>query len=119
MTPTFAESDRGLLIIGTPGGSRIITMVLLGLLDWMDGADAQTIVSRPRYHHQYLPDVIVYEEKAFSAEEVRSLETMGHKLQKFNRLYGNMQVVTWDYVSGEIDAASDPRNQGGANVWVY
>ncbi len=119
MTPTFAESDRGLLILGTPGGSRIITMVLLGLLEWMDGADVQAIVSLPRYHHQYLPDLVVHEENAFSAEEVRRLEAMGHKLQKFDRLFGNMQAVTWDYDSGEVEAASDPRNEGGARVWVY
>ncbi|MGD8746000.1 MAG: gamma-glutamyltransferase [Gammaproteobacteria bacterium] len=119
MTPTFAESDRGLVIIGTPGGSRIISMVLLGLLDWVDGADAETIVSRPRYHHQYLPDEVFYEEGAFSAEEVRQLEAMGHTMRKSNRLYGNMQVVTWDYQSDKVDAASDPRWEGGAQVWVY
>jgi len=119
MTPTFAESDRGLLILGTPGGSRIITMVLLGLLDWMEGADAQSIVSQRRYHHQYEPDLMIYEDGAFSGEEVERLTAMGHKLQKFDRLYGNMQVVTWDYESGDVAAASDPRNEGGAKVWIY
>ena len=38
MTPTFVEDDRGLLVFGTPGGSRIISMVLLGILDYVDGA---------------------------------------------------------------------------------
>jgi len=119
MTPTFAESDRGLIIIGTPGGSRIISMVLLGLLEWFDGADAGAIVSRPRYHHQYLPDEVFYEEGAFSPAEIRQLEAMGHTMRKSNRLYGNMQVVTWDYESNEVGAASDPRTEGGAGVWVY
>jgi gamma-glutamyltranspeptidase/glutathione hydrolase len=119
MTPTFVESDSGLLILGTPGGSRIITMVLLGLLDWLDGADAQSVVSLRRYHHQYEPDLVIYEAGAFSKDEVERLTAMGHKLQEFERLYGNMQVVTWNYESGEVEAASDPRNAGGAKVWVY
>ncbi len=119
MSPTFAESERGLLILGTPGGSRIITMVLLGLLDWIDGADARSIVSLRRYHHQYQPDFLVHEEGAFSTDEIRRLEAMGHKVQKLDRLYGNMQIVTWDYDSEEVEAVSDPRNQGGASVWIY
>jgi gamma-glutamyltranspeptidase len=44
---------------------------------------------------------------------------MGHTMRKSNRLYGNMQVVTWDYQSDKVDAASDPRWEGGAQVWVY
>jgi len=119
MTPTFAESDRGVLIIGTPGGSRIMTMVLLGVLDWMEGADARGIVSLPRYHHQYLPDEIFYEDKAFSSDEIERLKAMGYTLRRSDRLYGNMQVVTWDYGTDKVDAASDPRTEGGAEVWIY
>jgi len=119
MTPTFAESDRGLIILGTPGGSRIITMVMLGLLEWVGGADADAIVNLPRYHHQYLPDEIFHEEKAFSSSEIRRLESMGYTLHKSDRLYGNMQVVTWDFDSGNVEAASDPRYEGGAQVWIY
>ncbi len=119
MSPTFAQSERGLIILGTPGGSRIISMVLLGLLEWMDGADAPAIVALPRYHHQYLPDSLFYEEQAFSAEEIARLEAMGHKPRKTSRRYGNMQVVTWEFDTGEVKAASDPRNEGGARVRVY
>ena len=61
MTPTFLESDRGLAILGTPGGSRIVTMVLLGAMAWMDGADAEGIVGLPRIHHQYIPDSVSFE----------------------------------------------------------
>src|SRR5690606_41384417 len=58
MTPTMLENDEQLAILGTPGGSRIISMVLLGALEAMEGQPVQRWVSRPRFHHQYLPDHI-------------------------------------------------------------
>jgi len=45
-------------VLGTPGGSRIITMVLLGILGYDAGLSAQQVAALPRYHHQWLPDVI-------------------------------------------------------------
>jgi gamma-glutamyltranspeptidase len=60
-----AQGNR-VAILGTPGGSRIITAVLLGILDVAEGKEPQSWVSNPRFHHQYLPDVIEYEEGAFS-----------------------------------------------------
>ena len=117
MSPTFIESPRGVAVVGTPGGSRIISMVLLSTLAWMDGADAQQMVSLKRYHHQYYPDVVVYEEGAFTAEEKAGLEARGHKLELSPRSFGNMQVVTWDRDTGRVDAASDPR--GGGDVTIY
>lgn len=114
MTPTFVESDRGVLILGTPGGSRIITMVMLGILDWLGGADATGVAGLPRYHHQFLPDRITYEPEAITAAQTEALEALGHELQKSSRLYGNMNVVTWDNESGAAAAAADPRAQGGA-----
>jgi gamma-glutamyltranspeptidase/glutathione hydrolase len=112
MTPTMVMSDRRLAILGTPGGSRIITMVLLGTLAWVDGADAERMVSLPRFHHQYSPDRVFYEPGAFSAAEIAGLRGLGHSLQELPRRYGNMQVVTWDRASGRVDAASDPRGIG-------
>jgi gamma-glutamyltranspeptidase/glutathione hydrolase len=119
MSPTFAESERGVIILGTPGGSRIITMVMLGLMSWIDGADAQAVVGLPRYHHQYLPDRIYFEPAAFDEATRRGLEALGHELQESSRLYGNMNVVTWDFDGDEVRAASDPRAEGGAAVRVY
>lgn len=117
MAPTWAESDKGLVILGTPGGSSIISMQLLGLLAWSEGADAKTIVALPRYHHQYMPDVITYEDNAFSADQLRALESLGHRLALSGRRYGNMEVVTWDYASGKVQAASDPRGDGEGRVY--
>ena len=115
MTPTFVEGPRGLLVLGTPGGSRIITMVLLGLLDWIDGGSVQHLVALPRIHHQYLPDVVEFEPNALSAEEQQGLRGMGYELKQ-TRTYGNLQAVSWDPKSGVVDAASDPRAVGEAKV---
>ncbi len=118
MSPTFVEGPRGLLVLGTPGGSRIITMVLLGVLAWDSGADAAAIVALPRFHHQYLPDVVQFEPGAFTAQEQGQLAAMGHVLKPLDSTYGNLQAVTWDPASGKVDAASDPRGVGTARVVV-
>ena len=116
MTPTFLESERGLAILGTPGGSRIITMVLLGALRWIDGADASGIVGAPRIHHQYIPDSISFESGALDADLQEALAEMGHSLRESPRPWGNMQAITFDYADGSVTAASDPRRNGGADV---
>ncbi|MBS7456176.1 gamma-glutamyltransferase [Coralloluteibacterium stylophorae] len=109
MTPTFLIGPDRAAAIGTPGGSRIITMVLLGLQTLMDGGDAQAAAARPRYHHQYLPDAISAEPDAFDARQVEALEAMGHTVSAGERTWGNMQVVTWDLDSGEVEVGNDPR----------
>ena len=119
MTPTFLESDRGFVILGTPGGSRIISMILLSALDWINGGDAKSMVSIPRFHHQYYPDYVLYEDKAFSQIEINNLEEMGHKLKKSNRQFGNMQVIQWDREKNEIYVASDPRGREKNLTDVY
>ncbi|MEJ2142720.1 MAG: gamma-glutamyltransferase [Gammaproteobacteria bacterium] len=116
MSPTFVESDNKLAIIGTPGGSRIITMVLHGILGFIEGKSARQIVSMPRYHHQFLPDVIQYEKGAFSEEVKAELQFMGHHLRELDNTYGNMQVVTWNKLTQKIEAASDPRGEGASKV---
>ncbi|MGW8229314.1 MAG: gamma-glutamyltransferase [Gammaproteobacteria bacterium] len=116
MSPTFVENEQGVAILGTPGGSRIISMVLLGILAYSEGMDAKTIVSLPRYHHQYLPDMIFYEPGAISAEQAGYLQAMGHELKPLDQPYGNMQLVIWDKQTKVVTAASDPRGEGQASV---
>jgi len=111
-TPTFVETEDGVMVVGSPGGSLIIGMVLLATLDRLDGKPADAIVAAPRFHHQYLPDEILFEGGAFSAEERAALGKMGHALRESPERYGNLQVVTWDRRSGELRAASDPRGAG-------
>lgn len=118
MSPTFVESDRGVAIFGTPGGSRIITMVLLGLLDYAHGGGAETMVRRPRFHHQYLPDQVQFEPGAFSDSEQADLAALGHNLAPLESTYGNMQAITWDYGAGRVNAASDPRGVGASAVFT-
>lgn len=116
MTPSFVESDDSVALIGTPGGSRIITMVMLGMLEHMDNKPVQDWVARSRFHHQYLPDVIQHEPNTFSAAEVNALESKGHKLKSVGREYGNMQAILWDKKAGVVTAASDPRAFGKAQT---
>jgi gamma-glutamyltranspeptidase/glutathione hydrolase len=116
MSPSFVEWDEQVAIIGTPGGSRIISMVLLGMLDLFDGAPAKEVVARRRYHHQYLPDRLEHEAGAFSATQRKTLEARGHQLQPVERDYGNMQLVVWDAATGRLQAAADPRGVGKGEV---
>ncbi len=116
MSPSFVETDDRVAILGTPGGSRIITMVLLAILDFERGASAARMVGSRRYHHQYLPDVIQYEPGAFSPAVESGLLKNGHKLRKIDRGFGNMQVIVWDKKNNNLDVASDPRGIGKAEA---
>jgi gamma-glutamyltranspeptidase/glutathione hydrolase len=116
MSPTFVENRDGVAILGTPGGSRIITMVLLAILDLAEGGAPQSWVSLPRFHHQYLPDVVQYEPGAISARLAQSLEALGHTLKPLDSDYGNMQAVYLDRNTGRVSAASDPRGIGLSEV---
>ena len=118
MSPTFIDDGNRVAILGTPGGSRIITMVLLASLAFIDGADAKTMVELPRFHHQFLPDKIQFETDALSPATRDALAAMGHALQevKEDYTYGNMHAVIWDKQTHRVTAASDPRGLGSAQV---
>ncbi len=116
MTPTFLEYKDRVAVLGTPGGSRIITMVLLATLNFHSGGNATQMVSRPRFHHQFLPDQIGYEPKAFNQNTKLELQLLGHKLVESSREYGNMQVIVWDKKQKALSAASDPRGEGLAKI---
>ncbi len=116
MSPTFLQNRDRLAVMGTPGGSRIITMVLLGALAFNEGASAREIVAMPRIHHQYLPDTIQLEPGALSPSAIAALEKRGHTIRKLDDTYGNMQLVIWNRRQQHIEAASDPRGIGRAVV---
>jgi gamma-glutamyltranspeptidase/glutathione hydrolase len=116
MTPTFVETGNAVAILGTPGGSRIITMLLLGILDIAAGDLPESWVRLPRFHHQYLPDVVQHEADAFDAETLQRLHAKGHTLEAYQSTWGNMQAVYFDRKSGKVYAASDPRGIGAAQV---
>ncbi len=118
MSPTFVESDERIGILGTPGGSRIISMVLLGILAFADGQLPEYWVDLPRYHHQYRPDVVQFEQNTFTEQEKAELVSRGHKLSNRTRSYGDMHAIMWDKRTGHVYAASDKRGEGVAKVIV-
>jgi len=124
MSPTFLEDKRGVAILGTPGGSRIISMVLLAALQYATGADALSVVQLPRFHHQYMPDMVMFENNAFSEKTEQALALRGHVLKKQMSpygggfgYYGNMQGIVWDKHKNKVTAASDTRGIGAAAVF--
>lgn len=84
MTPTMVEKDGKLyLVVGTPGGSTIITSVLQTIVNVIDHKmDMQSAVDAPRFHHQWLPDVLYYEKGAFSKKQLYMLKALGYKTQE-------------------------------------
>jgi gamma-glutamyltranspeptidase/glutathione hydrolase len=123
MTPTFMESPGRVAVLGTPGGSRIITMVLLGILGYDAGLSAQQVAALPRFHHQWLPDVIEAETGTFTPEVAAQLQAMGHTLKLppdeaaggrgSSHVWGNLQTVEWDRKTNTLHGGSDPRNPVG------
>jgi gamma-glutamyltranspeptidase/glutathione hydrolase len=116
MTPTFLDDGKRIAVVGTPGGSRIISMVLLAALEFSEGRDAKAMVERRRFHHQFLPDAIQFEPLAFDDELQLELQSRGHELQPLDSSYGNMHVVIWDQKARRVEAASDGRGIGKAEV---
>ena len=116
MTPTFLETPERVGILGTPGGSRIISMVLLGALDFAQGNLPDSWVNLRRYHHQYLPDQLQFEKHGLTEYEQKALADLGHQLKEIPRRYGNMHAILWDKKENKVYAASDPRGEGLAEI---
>ena len=117
MTPVFLETEDRIAILGSPGGNRIISSLLLAVLDFAERMPVETLVGMPRFHHQYLPDVVSFEIPAFSQEELNQLRRLGHRLEGTSQLFGDMQAILWDRGLGVVSAASDPRGEGTARVF--
>ncbi len=123
MSPSYIErldpdsqKTDAIALLGTPGGSRIISMVLLGILELLKNDDPQQWVQLPRFHHQYLPDVIEFEAETFTDDAQFELQALGHRLKPLQHRYGNMQAIFRDKKSNRLKAASDPRGEGRAIV---
>ena len=122
MTPTIVLKDGKLfLVLGSPGSSRIITTVvnvLIGVVDY--GMNLQEAVNAPRFHNQWLPDVLSVEEW-FSPDTVKLLEQMGYKIKfgagkgdQWRGYWSDAECIEVDPKTGERLGASDPRNNGKA-----
>ncbi|HEU4812851.1 MAG TPA: gamma-glutamyltransferase [Xanthomonadaceae bacterium] len=114
MTPTILVSDDKVAALGAPGGSRIITEVLLGILGYDAGLGAQEVAALPRIHHQWLPDAISAEPGALSPATIEALEAMGHVVNAGEDTWGNLQTVSWDRDAGTLSGGTDPRNAVGS-----
>ncbi len=122
MTPTIVLKDGKLfLVLGSPGGARIITTVaniLMGVLDY--GMNIQEAVNAPRFHHQWLPDE-VHVEQWFSPDAIKLLQQMRHKVEIGETVAGDWspywsdgECIAIDPKTGERLGASDARNNGKA-----
>lgn len=112
MSPSFVFGADRTAVIGSPGGSTIITQVLEGILAFVDGKSATEITAQKRFHHQYLPDRVDVEAGVFDDATSKALTDMGYVLRNRSP-WGFMNVVTWDHRTNKLDAASDPRRPSG------
>jgi gamma-glutamyltranspeptidase/glutathione hydrolase len=114
MTPTIVLKDGKLfLVLGSPGGPTIITTVaniLMGVIDF--GLDIEEAVNAPRFHHQWLPDEILLEDR-ISPDTVHILASKGHKIKE-RHSWGDGECVAIDLSTGDRLGASDGRNNGKA-----
>jgi gamma-glutamyltranspeptidase/glutathione hydrolase len=116
MSPTFLESADAVAIFGTPGGSRIITMVLQGILATVERVPLEQWIAQPRIHHQYLPDRLEFESGALSESEQIELVEKGHRLEPLQGPIGDIHAILWDRTKDRVWAASDPRGMGRAET---
>ncbi|WP_334126963.1 gamma-glutamyltransferase family protein, partial [Empedobacter brevis] len=114
MTPSILEKDGKLfMVVGTPGGSTIITSVFQVVLNVVDfGMSMQEAVAAPRFHHQWLPDQIDYEPNAISENVRESLQQKGYLLKE-RKPYGRVEGILVN-ADGTYQAGADPRGDDQA-----
>ncbi len=109
MTPTIVEKEGKLfMVVGSPGGSTIITSVFQTILNVTEhGMGMQEAVNAGRFHHQWRPDMIFYEQKAFSPSDTVELVRMGYRLKKRTSI-GRVDAIRVS--SGRsLEGGADPR----------
>ncbi len=115
MTPAIVTLDgRLVLVTGSPGGRTIINTVMHTILNVIDfGMNAQEAVAAPRFHHQWLPDVVRYERRGLSPDTVALLESRGHRLQAIGA-QGAAHAIAFDAAADLLAGAPDPRRPDAA-----
>ncbi len=118
MTPTIVLKKGHLfMVLGSPGGPRIITATLQTLLNVIDyKMNIQQAVDAPRFHHQWQPDVIETEPHTLSADTIKNLETMGYPIKTRAETWGAVEAILIDPVDGTLYGGSDARRTAGKAV---
>ena len=114
MSPTIVETPDGelYLVLGSPGGSTIITTVAQIIMNVIDfGMNMEDAVETPRFHHQWLPDMIQFESSGFSPETVNALENRGHAF-KYRGSIGEANCIQVE--DGFIYGSADSRRNSSA-----
>ena len=115
MTPTIVVDPQGelLMVVGSPGGPRIITAVAQTIMNVIDfQMDVRNAVDAPRIHHQLIPDEILYEQNGLEGRTVGILSSYGHRISSRTFYFGNVQLIIRG-ADGTLYGASDPRREGG------
>lgn len=119
MTPTIVEKNGNLyMVVGTPGGSTIITSVFQTILNvYEHGMSMQQAVNAPRFHHQWLPDMVVLEPEKFSSEIVNELQAMEHNLSaQYSKIIGKVDAILMDK-NKNLSVGADPRGDDAAATY--
>ena len=118
MTPTIVEKNKKLyMIVGTPGGSTIITSVFQTILNAYEfNMGIQESVNAPRFHHQWMPDLVILEPKQFDLEIISKLNDKGYNIEeRFSRIIGRVDAIMIDD-NGVISTGADPRGDDSSST---